>query len=511
VSEKNIELVRRSYEFYNSGDWDSLLDTFSPDVEVWPAPGFPEGGPFRGREEVRRFYEGLGEGWKPGAMVVPQELLGVGDKVLVAFEWRGVGELSGIEVTSAWSSVVTVRDGQIARADYFADRDAAITAAGLNKAAGREPGRGGPTYSSAGVDYGALDAGKRNALTEALATSHLLSSRGGSAVEESRGEPAFVFQFGGQTFAFVIEGLGTKSIIAGQVLEDLGENRFADVAYDTVAAIVNDLCCVGALPLVVNAYFATGTSDWYAHSDRQSELLSGWRAACEDAGATWGGGESPSLPELVSVPEIELAGSAVGVVPDGKQAILGSELASGDQIVFVASSGLHANGSSLARLIAGRLPDGYGARLPGGRTFGQALLDRSVIYARLVEALITSDVPVHYLSHITGHGLLKLMRPARDLTYRITSLPEVPEVLEFLVEQAEMSPSAAYCTFNMGCGYAVYCPPGAGQEVVDIAGRLKLGAHVAGVVEDGPRRVILEPNGVTYDADALDLTPRRTP
>jgi phosphoribosylformylglycinamidine cyclo-ligase len=365
------------------------------------------------------------------------------------------------------------------------------------------------TYSAAGVDYRALDAGKRNALTEALATSRLLSSRGGSAVDESRGEPAFVFELGRQTFAFVLEGLGTKSIIARQVLEDLRENYFANVAYDTVAAIVNDLCCVGALPLVVNAYFATGTSDWYAHSGRQGELLSGWRAACEDAGATWGGGESPSLPELVSGPEIELAGSAIGVVPDGKRAILGSELVPGDEIVFVASSGLHANGSSLARLIAGRLPKRYATRLPSGRTFAEALLDRSVVYTPLVEALVTSGAPLHYLSHVTGHGLLKLMRPARELTYRITSLPDVPEVIELLVEKADMSPSTAYSTFNMGCGYAIYCARGSGEEVVGIASRMNLSAHLAGVVEDGPRRVILEENGVTYDADAMDLTPRR--
>jgi phosphoribosylformylglycinamidine cyclo-ligase len=374
---------------------------------------------------------------------------------------------------------------------------------------GPAPDRRDSAYSAAGVDYRTLDAGKRNALTEALATSRLLASRGGSAVEESRGEPAFVFELGGRTFAFVVEGLGTKSIVARRVLEDLGENRFADVAYDTVAAIVNDLCCVGALPLVVNAYFATGASDWYADADRQSELLSGWRTACEDAGAAWGGGESPSLPGLVSGPEIELAGAAVGVVPDGRRAILGSELAPGDEIVLVASSGLHANGASLARQVADRLPEGYATPLPSGRAFGQALLDRSVIYARLVEALIAGDLPVHYLSHITGHGLLKLMRPARELTYRIASLPDVPEVLELLVERAELSPSAAYSTFNMGCGLAVYCARGAGEDVVGAAGRLKLRAHVAGVVEDGPRRVILEQNGVAYDADAIDLTPRR--
>ena len=71
---------------------------------------------------------------------------------------------------------------------------------------------------------------------------------------------------------------------------------FAAVAYDTVAAIVNDLCCLGALPLVVNAYFATGSSEWYLQGDRGAALVSGWREGCVDAGAVWGGGESPVTP-----------------------------------------------------------------------------------------------------------------------------------------------------------------------------------------------------------------------
>jgi phosphoribosylformylglycinamidine cyclo-ligase len=368
---------------------------------------------------------------------------------------------------------------------------------------------GSSAYRAAGVDYSALDAGKRDALTQALATSGLLAASGGLALDESRGEPAFVFEAGGQLLAFVVEGLGTKSIIARQVQEQLGTSAFDNVAYDTVAAIVNDLCCVGALPLVVNAYFATGSSDWYADSGRHGELLTGWREACVDAGATWGGGESPSLPELVAAADIELAGSAVGIVPPGRGAILGADLAVGDEIVFLRSSGLHTNGSSLARHVAQRLPDGYRTPLPSGRPFGEVLLDRSVIYAGFVRALLASPIEVHYLSHITGHGLLKLMRPRRELTYSITELPEVPEVLRFLSDHAELSPAAAYSTFNMGCGFAVYCQRGSGAEVVRIASELGLGANVAGEVQEGPRRVVLPEVGVVFESGDMDLTPRR--
>ncbi len=365
--------------------------------------------------------------------------------------------------------------------------------------------QGGASYRAAGVDYEALDAGKRLAMAKALSTSPLLAARGGRALDASRGEPAFVFEFAEQTFAFVVEGLGTKSIIARHVLEGQGIDRFADVAYDTVAAILNDLCCVGALPLVVNAYFATGASEWYMQDSRATSLLEGWRRACADAGCVWGGGESPSLPGMLAEQDIELAGAAVGAVPAGGSAILGERLGPGDEIVLVASSGLHANGASLARLVAAELPDGYATKV-AGTTLGEALLEPSLMYVPLIAALLDTGVELTYISHVTGHGLLKLMRPSKRLTYRIKRLPEVPPVLSFLVERSSLDAQAAFSTFNMGCGYALYCPPGAAGEIVDTAERLGLSAIVAGRVEDGPRQVILEPVGVCFAGDQLELS-----
>lgn len=372
------------------------------------------------------------------------------------------------------------------------------------------------SYRAAGVDYEALDAGKRLAMAKALSTSPLLAARGGRALDASRGEPAFVFELGEQTFAFVVEGLGTKSIIARHVLEGQGLDRFGEVAYDTVAAILNDLCCVGALPLVVNAYFATGASEWYLQSERAASLLEGWRRACADAGCVWGGGESPSLPGMLAEDEIELAGAAVGALPAGRSAILGERLGPGDEIVLVASSGLHANGASLARLVAGKLDDGYATVLPDARrssdsesagvTLGEALLEPSLMYVALIAALLESDIELTYISHVTGHGLLKLMRPSKQLTYRIERLPDVPPVLSFLVEQTGMDAQAAFSTFNMGCGYALYCVPGAGERIVAIAEGLGLSAMLAGHVEEGPRQVVLEPVNVRFAGDRLELS-----
>jgi phosphoribosylformylglycinamidine cyclo-ligase len=366
--------------------------------------------------------------------------------------------------------------------------------------------RDGHTYRRAGVDYEVLDAGKRLAVKAALATSAHMEKRGGKVNEASRGESAFVFQTGDQTLALVLEGLGTKSIIARAVAEE-GRNHFDAVAYDTVAAIINDLCCVGARPLVVNAYFATGKPDWFSHDEWYERLIEGWFNACVDAGCTWGGGESPSLPELVNGDEIELAGSAVGVIADDREPILGQRLAEGDEIVLVESSGLHANGSSLARLIAGELEQGYATALPSGALFGEALLRPSHMYTELVDSILDAELPVTYMSHLTGHGFLKLMRPTHDLTYRITRLLPVPEVLDFLVEKAGMTPRIAYSTFNMGHGFAIYCSEGSGAKVVESAAEKGLEAIVAGRVEAGERGIVIEPLDIEYGSDELRLGP----
>lgn len=367
--------------------------------------------------------------------------------------------------------------------------------------------RGDQAYRQAGVDYAVLDEGKRRAVKAAADTSRQLINRGGSVEEASRGESAFVFEAGGQRLAMVLEGLGTKSIIARQVAEEGGKAHFDDVAYDTVAAIINDLCCVGARPLVVTAYFATGTPEWFNRDDWHAQLIEGWREACVDAGCTWGGGESPSLSDLVDPNEIELAGSAIGSIPEGREAILGERLEPGNEIVLVASNGLHANGASLARMVAGQLEKGYATPLPSGMTFGEALLQRSHMYSELVESVLDEGTPVTYMSHVTGHGFLKLMRPTRSLTYRITHLLPVPEVHSFLQARAGMDDRVAYSTFNMGHGFAIYCGAGSGQSVVESAEEKGLAAIIAGQVEAGERKIVIEPLGITYRSDELRLHP----
>jgi phosphoribosylformylglycinamidine cyclo-ligase len=359
-------------------------------------------------------------------------------------------------------------------------------------------------YALAGVDYNVLDALKRTALQGARATSGALAVGHGRALDESRGEPAFVFEFGGLTLAIVQECLGTKSILARQVQDLTGENRFADVASDTVSAIANDLISVGALPLVINAYFSVGSASWYT-SERVAALVRGWREGCEAAGAVWGGGESPALAGLVVPTDIELAGSGVGAVPLGHGPLLGGELQAGDDIVLIASNGIHTNGLSLALQAARQLPEGLATKLPGGRTYGSALLDPAFIYASLVRALLETDVPVSYMANITGHGLRKLMRADRALTYRIGALPPVPEVLAFIADSLHLDARSAFGTFNMGTGFAVFVRPGAAPSVIAAAESCGFSALQGGVVEDGPRRVLLEPVKLSYSGEELQL------
>jgi phosphoribosylformylglycinamidine cyclo-ligase len=360
-------------------------------------------------------------------------------------------------------------------------------------------------YRRSGVDYEVLDEVKREAISLAAATAPLLAAAGGAEIRESRGSSAYVFEVDGTTLALVVEGLGTKSIIASEYLDLTGVSRFADIARDAVAAIVNDVISVGAVPLVVTAYFATGDAAWYGNRQRSLDLLTGWRAACEEAGATWGGGESPALPGIVAADALELAGSAVGRVPAGRRPVLGTDIAAGDKIVLLASSGLHANGASLARRIAGQLPEGWLTKLPGGRTLGEALLDPTLLYASFVRELLATAVVPKFLNGITGHGFLKIMRAPVAARYEIADLPAVPEVLQFLVGAAAMGEAEAYRTLNMGAGYVVIVRSEDADETVQVARRTGHDAIVAGEVTVGPRSLVIPSLGIEYRDDDLQL------
>ncbi len=358
-------------------------------------------------------------------------------------------------------------------------------------------------YADAGVDYELLDEAKRRALASARKSAMNPISRGASVLEASYGEAATIVEVGDAHYALVLECLGTKSVIAAEVEVELGMDRFADASYDTVAAAVNDCVSVGALPLVVNAYFAAG-SGFYT-GNRHTSLVEGFALACRHAGAAWGGGESPTLAGLVTDGSVDLAAAVMGKVPEGRSPMLGATLEPGDEIVLLSSSGLHQNGASLARRVAEDSDAGWGAKLSSGRLFGDAVLDPGVIYAGLVDKVFEADLAPHYASHVTGHGWRKLMRAERELTYRITALPDVPEVLAYLADAARLSSEEAYATLNMGAGFALFVGEGEGEQFVAIAASLGIAALRAGRIELGPRRVVIEPLRIEYAAETLEI------
>lgn len=351
------------------------------------------------------------------------------------------------------------------------------------------------TYRSSGVSYDVLDAFKRLAQKEAEKTGK----------SKSRGESAFVWEERDCFRAFVIEGLGTKNLVADEMRKVTGKTYYGAIAQDTVAMIINDLIVVGAAPQVISAYFAVGSSDWFVDTKRAQDLARGWARACKLAGAVWGGGETPTLTNIVAKDAIDLAGSAIGIIKPKSRLMLGNKLTAGDAIVMVESSGIHANGLTLARALAKRLPKAYATKLPNGATYGESLLRPTHIYSALIGALLDAKIDIYYMVNITGHGWRKLMRATRPFTYWIDRIPKPPAIFSFIQKHARLSDREMYATFNMGAGFALFMPEKDANRVIRIAEINHLKAWRAGTLIRGPRRVVIEPLGITYEESTLKV------
>ncbi|MDD5308486.1 MAG: AIR synthase related protein [Deltaproteobacteria bacterium] len=359
------------------------------------------------------------------------------------------------------------------------------------------------TYGASGVDYSRIDPLKLMAQAAARDTAPNLRAAGYAEIEESRGESAYVIDMGDFLLAAITECLGTKALVADAMRALSGRSHYDSIAQDTIAMAVNDLVTVGARPLAVHAYWAAGGSSWFDDEERMADLVRGWKAACNASGVSWGGGETPSLSGVVCEGAMDLAASCVGVVRPKERLTLGERLRAGDAIVILASGGIHANGITLARKLAERLPQGYATRIGDGRMYGEALLDPTVLYPKVTEALFAAGVEIRYMSNITGHGWRKLMRHPAALTYRVTRLPPVPPVLEFLAREAGLDAREAYGSLNMGAGFAVFVPQAQAALAVETSEREGVRAFHAGRVEAGDKRVIIEPLGVTFEGESL--------
>lgn len=360
-------------------------------------------------------------------------------------------------------------------------------------------------YAAAGVDYEILDRGKLSAQGLSRHTIELFRGDGANVVEASIGESALVIDVGGSYIATLSEGLGTRNIVADAMRAITGRTYYDSMAWSTVATIANDLATSGARPLSINAFWAAGESEWFDDSERVADLNTGWANACIEIGARWGGGETQAIKGLVQPGRIVLGGSAIGVIDPKERLLSGDRLQEGDAILIAPSSGIHDNGLTLARRLADSLPNGYRSKMSDGNMYGQALLEPSCQYSPVVQSVFASGADLHYAANVTGHGWRKIMRGDRDdLRYRIDRIPEAQPIFGFLQNELQMGDEEAYGTFNMGAGYALFV---AGKDVARAKSRVLRDTGIsllhAGVVEKGPKEVIIRPKGITYSASSL--------
>lgn len=362
------------------------------------------------------------------------------------------------------------------------------------------------TYNSAGVNYDSLDAFKRACQRAASGTRDVLGLHGFSEPADVRGESAYLIESADRYLAHVEEGLGTKNLVADAMLELTGKSYYRNIGIDTVATIVNDLITCGALPVSVAMHAAVGDGAWFDHPHRATDLADGFAEGCRAAQAVWGGGETPALRGIVDPSTIVLAGSAVGQI-NPKSLRIAGDVQAGDAIVMLASSGVQTNGLTLCRKLAERLPQGYLTPLSDGRTYGEALLDPSVIYVRFVRAAQQANLTLRYAIHLTGHGWRKMMRLSRPFVYEITRVPTPQPVFSFIAEHAGLPPVESYGTFNMGVGFAAIVRAADADRCVELARSAGYDAWIGGTVrsENDRKAVEIAPLGLVYDEASLQL------
>ncbi len=337
-------------------------------------------------------------------------------------------------------------------------------------------------YAAAGVDTRQADEGVA-ALVRVLST--IQTGRDRLSVPLP-GHYASVLRIApGLGVALATDSVGSKVMVAELA------RRFDTIGIDCVAMNVNDLICVGAEPLALLDYLAVEQAD----PELLAALAVGLKAGAEAAGVEIPGGEVCQLPEVIrghpSPYGFDLVGSAFGTV--ALDAIIdGSACAPGDALIGLPASGVHSNGLTLARRV---LLDQAGLDLDarpellGGQSVADVLLEPTVIYVRAVMELLRSELPVHGLAHITGGGLLNLLRLGRNVGFDITEpLPVLP-VFAAIAQLGDVSPAEMWEVFNMGCGFCVVVPEAEAGRVVALLEAHHPGTAVIGRCTDRAGRV----------------------
>lgn len=353
-------------------------------------------------------------------------------------------------------------------------------------------------YASAGVDID-LEGSAVSSLVGALSKSVRNKGTPGAPVDLPGGFGGII-EFGDQLLALATDGVGSKLQIASKL------NQWHGVGIDCMAMNVNDLLCVGAEPIAFVDYIATPKPDPETHAALGKSLAK----ACELARVTLAGGETASLPGIVT--ELDLSGTALGFMPKG-EAITGENLQAGDILIGLPSSGIHSNGYSLVRKVVEYTEMGYDEECPfnpesstreimrfneGTITLGEVILNPTKIYVDPVIDLLNearggdsgfafSDIRA--IGHITGGGLSNLLRLHDSLGWHIESpLPVHPE-FTWMANIADIDDLEMHRTFNMGMGMVIAVNPENAELITNWLAEKLPGSAIVGHVHDKGHKV----------------------
>jgi phosphoribosylformylglycinamidine cyclo-ligase len=284
------------------------------------------------------------------------------------------------------------------------------------------------------------------------------------------------------------DGVGTKLKVAFMT------GKHDTVGIDLVAMCVNDVVVQGAEPLFLLDYLATGRISLGV----STQIVKGVARGCLQAGCALIGGETAEMPSFYREGEYDLAGFTVGVV-EKRKVIDGSAIRAGDQLVGIASSGLHSNGYSLARkVLFERMRLKPGSRVKGlGRSIGEELLVPTKIYVKPLLDLI-KNFPVHGMAHITGGGITdnlpRVIPPGCKALVWGGAWP-VPPIFEVIRQGGNVEEEEMLRTFNNGVGMILAVPAG---EVKGVIARLKRWKEKAYPIGEIVRKLYPRENPISY-------------
>lgn len=280
------------------------------------------------------------------------------------------------------------------------------------------------------------------------------------------------------------DGCGTKVKLAFLL------DKHDTIGIDCVAMCVNDIACAGGEPLFFLDYIACGKN----YPEKIATIVSGVAEGCKQAGCALIGGETAEHPGLMPEDEYDLAGFSVGIV-DEKDIITGVDLAAGDVLIGMASSGVHSNGFSLVRKIFSMDTDTlntYHEEL--GKTLGEALLAPTRIYVKALREAKEAGVRVKACSHITGGGFYenipRMLPEGKHAIIRKDSY-EVPAIFKMMAREGKVEEQMMYNTYNMGIGMIVAVDPADVDKTIAAMKAAGDTPYIVGEIKDGEKGVTL--------------------